>query len=155
MVHIFVDFDGCLHPLGLEAIDEHGQLLPNPQLFCWLPILERVLAPYPDVKIIVSSDWRRLCADEKLIELLGNLGARFVGVVEARGIDRAAEIQADARNRGLSRWIAVDDHASVHVAAATEPRFIPCDPSRGLSDESVLGALTAHLARYHASQLHI
>lgn len=144
-MHIFVDFDGVLHPLHTEAIDDYGQLLPNPALFCWLPILEKALAGYPDVKIIVSSDWRRLCADEKLIELLGNLGSRFAGVVEARGCDRAAEIQADAARRGVRDWVGLDDHASVHAASATEPRFIPCDPRLGVSDESVMMRLRAAL----------
>lgn len=143
---IYLDFDGVLHPLGTEAIDENGQLLPNPQLFCWLPILEQALAPYPAVKIIISSDWRRLCADEKLVELLGNLGARFAGVIEAQGCDRAAEIQADASRRGIRNWIALDDHAGVFAAAETEPRFIPCAPARGISDEYVLSVLTAQLA---------
>lgn len=145
---IWLDFDGVLHRLGCPGLDfEDGQILQNPELFCWLPLLEAALKPYPEVQIIVSSDWNRLCTDGKLIELLGPLGGRFAGVLEARGGGRAQEILADARRRGLTRWLAIDDHASVFAAeAAGDPRFIACDSSRGISDESVLRRLRAALA---------
>lgn len=143
---VWLDFDGVLHRQGADALSEDGKLLQNPELFCWLPLLEEALKPYPDVKIIVSSDWHRLCTDGKLIELLGGLGERFAGVLEARGGGRAAEILTDARRRGLTRWIALDDHASVRDAEAMgDPRFIACDPLLGISDESVIARLQAAL----------
>lgn len=144
---VYLDFDGVLHPLGTEALSADGQILRNPVLFCWLPLLEDALAPFPEVQIIVSSDWNRLCTDGKLIELLGGLGERFAGVLETRGGGRAAEILTDARRRGLRNWLALDDHASVRSAEdAGDPRYISCNPLRGVNDESVLERLRAALA---------
>jgi hypothetical protein len=39
--------------------------------------------------------------------------------------------------RKLIHWLAIDDHASVVAAQATERRFIACAPARGLSDLAV------------------
>jgi hypothetical protein len=79
---LFLDFDGVLHPVGERAFDENFRLIANPGLFVWRPILEQILVPFPSVRIVVSSDWRRLFDDENLIRLLGPLGNRFAGVVE-------------------------------------------------------------------------
>ncbi|WP_254220697.1 HAD domain-containing protein [Burkholderia glumae] len=57
---MFLDFDGALHPVGETVLDENGQLVRNPALFSWLPILEQHLRPFPEICIVVSSDWRRL-----------------------------------------------------------------------------------------------
>lgn len=144
---LFLDFDGVLHPDGSEAIDERGRLIDNPVLFCWLPILADILDPYPAVRIIVSSDWRRLFDDAALIRLLGPLGTRFAGVVERITPPRAQEILHDALQRGLSDWIALDDHKSVQAAARTDPRFIACAPATGITDEAVQLAVRAWLEK--------
>jgi hypothetical protein len=44
-----------LHPVGVPAIDDDFRLVESSGLFVWRPILERLLAPYPTVGIIVSS----------------------------------------------------------------------------------------------------
>jgi len=128
---VFLDFDGVLHPVGVSAVDEEFRLIDNPGLFVWRPILERLLAPYPTVGIIVSSDWRRLFDDATLIGLLGPLAARFVGVVECYGSSRSEEILAEVKRRGLKRWLALDDHPSVNAAQARDPRFVACEPTTG------------------------
>ena len=123
---VFLDLDGVLHPVGVPAVDEEFRLIDNPGLFVWRPILERLLAPYPMVGIIVSSDWRRLFDDATLVRLLGPLAARFVGVVECHGSFRSEEILAEVKRRGLKRWVALDDHPSVIAAQARDARFIAC-----------------------------
>ena len=145
-MYLYLDFDGVLHPFGEEAIDEYGRLLPNPNLFCWLPILSDLLSTRPAVQVIVSSDWRRLFPDQDLIRLLGELGGRFVGVVENIDQNRAQEIARDANSRGISDWLALDDHETVHAAAlAGDTRYIPCRPHLGLSDRTVQRLLWARL----------
>ncbi|WP_256095067.1 HAD domain-containing protein [Paraburkholderia nodosa] len=74
---LFLDFDGVLHAYDELALDDNFRLIENPNLFMWCPVLERILAPFPEVRIVVSSDWRRLFDDAALIKLLGPLGARF------------------------------------------------------------------------------
>ena len=145
---LFLDFDGVLHSLGEAAMDEDFRLIANPNLFCWRSILVGILAPHPSVKIIVSSDWRRLVDDECLVRLLGeSLGARFVGVVEVAKESRADEILAEALRRELRCWLAVDDHPSVAKARkAGDTRFIACAPDKGLSDPTVQRELKRKLA---------
>lgn len=144
-VVLYLDFDGVLHPFGEDAIDDYGQLLANPNLFCWLPTLTAALDPFPNVRIIVSSDWRRLFVDATLIRLLGPLGSRFAGIVETRFPNRADEIQADAMQRGISAWLALDDHQSVVEAAKGDGRFVVCQPELGVSEEAVIERLVRGL----------
>ncbi|MGT2473692.1 HAD domain-containing protein [Paraburkholderia terrae] len=143
---VFLDFDGVLHPVGVPAIDENFCLIENPDLFVWRPILGRLLAPYPMIGIIVSSDWRRLFDDATLIRLLGPLATRFVGVVESYGTSRSEEIFAEVERRGLNGWVALDDHPSVIAAQARDPRFIACEPTTGLSSVDVQRTLSLRLA---------
>lgn len=149
-MHIFLDFDGCLHPQGTPALDEDFRPIDNPALFQWLPILERILAPFPDVKIIISSDWRALMDDPTLIRLLGSLGPRFDGVVEIRRSPRAEELLLEATRRGLEHWIALDDHTSVRES--DDPRFVRCDPLMGISDPNVQAELEAKLRTMRAGK---
>ena len=143
---LFLDFDGVLHPLGEQALDEDFRLLDNPGLFVWLPILEQILAAYPSVRILVSSDWRRLFDDASLIRLLGPLGNRFAGVVEVHASSRAAEILDEARRRKTENWLALDDHPSVTVAGSTDERFVVCQPDEGISSLAVQQELRRKLA---------
>ena len=123
-------------------MDDGFRLLTNAKLFCWLPILADLLAPYPDVRIIVSSDWARLFDDEALAKLLGPLCARFAGIVEVRGQGRRLDIERDVAKRGLTRWIALDDDDSCKRAK----RFIRCNPQFGVSEERVRQRLARTLA---------
>jgi hypothetical protein len=141
-----------LHPVGTPALSEDFKLLNNPELFSFLPVLEMVLAPYDDVRVIVSSDWRRLFDDAALVRLLGNVGERFFGVVEHYNIVRAVEIQAEADRRKLARWNAVDDHPSVVHAARNDWRFVPTQPSLGLSDVVAQARLRVALDRVTCRQ---
>jgi hypothetical protein len=143
---VFLDFDGALHPVGVPAIDEEFRLIENADLFVWRPILERLLAPYPVVGIIVSSDWRRLFDDATLIRLLGPLAARFVGVLDCYGSSRSEEILAEVRRRGLKEWVALDDHPSVVATQATDSRFIACEPTTGVSSVEVQRTHSGRLA---------
>ncbi|MEJ2795771.1 HAD domain-containing protein [Iodobacter sp. LRB] len=132
-IFLYLDFDGVLHADGEPAIDESGRLCQNPNLFCWLKNLEEVLDDFPEVRIIVSSDWRRLFDDETLIKLLGNLGWRFYGVVECTISDRYTEILQDATTRKIEYWLALDDHKAVKAAMAKDNRLIFCLPEKGIS----------------------
>jgi len=146
-VFLFLDFDGVLHPVGTPALAEDFTLLDNPELFCFLSILEEILAPYSNVRIIVSSDWRRLFDDETLIRLLGGLGPRFEGIVECYNQVRATEISHEAQRRSLSYWIALDDHPSVVQAAILDKRFVPTNAKLGISDPVTQSVLQAVLTR--------
>ncbi|KKB69385.1 hypothetical protein BBMA_3915 [Burkholderia pseudomallei MSHR1079] len=143
---LFTDFDGVLHAADEPALDSNGRPIANERLFAWLPILADILEPYPQVRLVVSSDWRRLLDDENLRLVLGPLGSRFAGIVETWGTSRADEILAEVRRRNLTHWLAVDDHPSVLGVSRRDSRFIPCEPDAGLSAPAVQAMLRKRLA---------
>lgn len=145
---IFLDFDGVLHRLGEPAIDENFRPIVNPRLFCWAPLLQKALAPYPEIRIVIASDWRRIFHDATLVGLLGDrFESRVIGSVESFGPSRAEEILMEAARRELRRWLAIDDHQSVWAAReAGDTRFIACQPDLGLSELRVQRELRKKLA---------
>jgi hypothetical protein len=143
---LFSDFDGVFHAADDAVLDDTGRIVSNERLFVWLPILVDILEPYPEVRIVVSSDWRRRLDDENLKRVLGPLGARFAGIVETWGASRADEILTEVRRRKLTHWLAIDDHPSVMIASRRDARFIPCMPDTGLSAPAVQSALGRRLA---------
>lgn len=143
---LYLDFDGVVHALSEPALSHNFKLLDNPNLFKWIPILEQILEPYPEVRIVVSSDWRRLFDDNSLKRLLGPaIALRFAGIVEIAEKSRANEILTDAARRGLTQWLALDDHPSVVEASRTDVRFIVCEPETGLSSRTVQATLKTRL----------
>ena len=132
---LFLDFDGVLHPVGTPTLDDAGfRIVESPALFRWLPELTSVLAPAPEIAIVVSSDWSLFCDDERFRLLLGELGTRYVGTVERQtGKSRAERIWDHVERHAIKSWLAVDDDPSVRDAAESDPRFVSCDPEKGLS----------------------
>lgn len=147
---LFLDFDGVLHHIDEAAIDEDFNFVSNPNLFKWAPLLAEIIAPYPGLRIIVSSDWRRLFDDDALKTFLGPLAERFTGVVETYGPTRAAEVVIEADRRGIVRWLALDDHASVVKAAPKDARFVVCDSTTGIAGTAAQTDLRTKLAALHS-----
>lgn len=144
---LFLDFDGVLHGAEEAAFDDDCRVvLDNPRLFEHVPLLAAELAPYPDVRIVVSSDWQRLFDDASLVRLLGPLGPRFVGVTNVRAETRAHAIHLCAERMKLTRWLALDDNESVVEASQTDHRFIACPAGAGISDVVTLNTLRTRLA---------
>lgn len=108
---IFLDFDGVLH-------SAHG----DAQLFEHVERLAQVLAPYPEVRVVVSSSWRDVHDEEELQCFLFPLAERLLGVTpNLPGPLRQHEIEAwledsaqrhaagDPAGIAVSDWIAIDD----------------------------------------------
>jgi hypothetical protein len=57
----YLDFDGVLHDEEVFWHPRRGIYLKTPgrTLFEWLPILDELFAPHPDVKIVLSTSWVR------------------------------------------------------------------------------------------------
>jgi len=154
---LYLDFDGVLHAYGEPAVDDDFRFIDNPRLFQWLPILTDILVPYPEVRVIVSSDWRYHCDDATLVKLLGPLGARFDGITPSHigtGLSRAEQILAHAETLAQNtNWMALDDDMSVRRRAdAGDRRFVWCHPETGLSDVRVQAAVcqwVKHLNKFY------
>lgn len=135
---LFLDFDGVLHP----ALDE-DEVLPPGLVPCthfgWLPHLEQLLRPHPDVRVVVHSSWRYTHNAEELALLLGPLGKRFVGATP-----RAPRWESVNwflhLNKQVKDFRILDDGAS-QFPNPPPPQLVLCDPHHGVSDPLVLQRL--------------
>lgn len=128
-----VDFDGILHP----AAPADATACEHP--FGWLPLVAGVLAPYPDVGVLVHSTWRYAYSSSELYEMLGELGPRFVGATPLgpRYVSVRLWLQ---HNRAFTSCRIRDDDPTAFPTPAP-PELILCDPRHGVSDARVQAAL--------------
>lgn len=128
---LFLDFDGCLHVKGQ---------LP----FEYLPILERELEPFPDVRLVVSSSWREIYSLDEIIDMFpSTLRSRLIGMTpvlgkqpEGRGLECRTWL---AQNAPTAGWIAIDDDSTLF--APGDPHVVPCESRQGIADVRVIDAL--------------
>lgn len=145
---IYLDFDGCLHDssVWIPADREPYCDTPDRTLFEWAPILVDVLAPYPDVRIILSTSWLKLGFETARDKLPSGLRERVISATSANPEAayasqqltlRGEQVRVDAARRGLERWewIAIDDDRNGW--ADMEDRLVLCRGGFGLSDPDV------------------
>jgi hypothetical protein len=68
---IFLDFDGVVHEARGDLMEE--------QFFKWVPILMELIAPYPDVQVVVHSSWRHMHTPEELRRASRQLSPELCG----------------------------------------------------------------------------
>lgn len=124
---LFLDFDGVLHPAG--------ELPAGSTRFQWLPILVDLLASWPNVLLVVHSTWRYDHTDAEIRQLLGSLGAKFVGCVP-RGPREQAIQWFLKMNPVISEHLVLDD-AGREFTQTSGAYLVLCDPLRGVSDPQV------------------
>jgi hypothetical protein len=114
---LFLDFDGVLHPL-----DCHRKLL-----FCRAGAVEDALMRLSiDVRVVVSSSWRRERTISQLRALLGPLGWRAVGRTAWCGDGAVRPAQREMQCRAWiqkffpgAQWLALDDQARLFAPDCT------------------------------------
>lgn len=125
---LYLDFDGVLHPECVFIDAYRGVHLRGAfgrALFENAEILVCELAPYPAVKLVLSTSWVRVLGyDSARRRLPIELQARCVGAtfhsrhhrsVQEDGTGpftaplRGEEVMADVKRRTPHRWLAVDD----------------------------------------------
>lgn len=97
---LFLDFDGVLHSSRAELDGKY---------FRWLPALVKLLANFPDVKIVVHSTWRYDHTDSELRELLGELGERFVGSAPRGPREQVIQMVLQANKGKFTDYLVLDD----------------------------------------------
>jgi hypothetical protein len=121
-MHIcYLDFDGVLHDSSVWLTPDRGIILDTPgrRLFEWESILINLLAPHPDLKIVLSTSWVTAKGFSFAKEQLhSQIGARVIGatfdersmaVEKFKMQPRSAQVLADANRRQPSDWFAIDD----------------------------------------------
>ena len=121
---LFLDFDGVLH----RKMEGSFEFMPN---------LVKVLNQFPEIKIVVSSDWRFSLTPEISWNIFGDYTYRVIGVTN-KLIDsnRQAEILEYVRLNQVSRFIAIDDDCRGTLFDPDCPWLFKTNYFRGLNAEA-------------------
>lgn len=159
---IYLDFDGVLHSDEVYQ-DTRGRVyLRGPgQLFEYAPVLTAVLAPHPDVRIVLSTSWVRVKGYDWVRKRLPKelrdrvIGATWHSAFAAdseerfwwRYASRYRQILRDVQRRQPAQWFAIDDDLEgwpdddrVHV--------LDCSPLVGLGGTAAQAKLKTKLATW-------
>ncbi|ASL47824.1 hypothetical protein bAD24_III10535 [Burkholderia sp. AD24] len=139
---LYLNYGGVLN-IGHGVVDDHGvvTLDSGRPPFEFAPVLVEVLAPWPQVQIIVTTSWLRTLGVEKTIALLpGALCRRVVGTTlgtpprlgEIRdGTAKTMTVIRHALKHGVTIWLALDDEAW-GVPSDYEQHFLHTDSDTAL-----------------------
>jgi len=161
----YLDFDGVLHGPNVyrhprDGITLGGANSAGRRLFEHARSLEDVLQPFPQVRIVLSTDWvRRLGFSRTRSFLPSLLAARVIGATyhaAAHGRDdvmrnsfeqssRAEQILADVKRRRPISWFAIDDDTS-DWPDAHRSNLIECTGDSGLGSAAAMAALAQALS---------
>ncbi|WP_211453173.1 HAD domain-containing protein [Collimonas antrihumi] len=154
---LYLDYNGVLHDDKVIRNRKRGLYIATPDrsFFEWMPILEELLAPYPDVKIVLSTSWvRALGFDATRQELTESLRERVIGSTfhhpkltpaEFDTMPRGMQILRDVERRKPTSWLALDDDA-FGWPAASRAHLLETKGNLGLSDPATQDALKTMLA---------
>jgi hypothetical protein len=158
-VILFLDYDGVLHPDEVWLDDDNRPILyAAGELFMFVPRLVEILAPYPNLKIVLSTSWVPVLGFKRAKARLPiALQAQVIGATwhssfkrdsESlawwKGATRYEQIMRYVSRGRVSDWIAIDDD-SVGWGAQDQRRLVLCDSDHGLSEAAVRDRLTARL----------
>ncbi|KWF99173.1 hypothetical protein WL95_00165 [Burkholderia cepacia] len=155
---LFLDLDGCVHPDAVYEKPGSGPYLqgyPGHRLFEHCGLLEAVLEPYPDVRIVLSTSWvRRYRGSIRRVSrrLTPGLQARVVGATYHSKMDREAfaaaprgmQVWQDVLRRKPTAWLALDDDDEGWPAWCRD-NLVRTDPLLGISAPSVLAEFKSKL----------
>lgn len=157
---LYLDFDGVLHHEDCRWSPKKGPYLSpwlKPEdgysLFQHISLLEEVLDPYPDLKIVLSTSWVRSYGCEGAAKRLSqSLKSRVIGATFHRRMDlrefmnapRGLQVWADVLRRKPKDWIALDDDY-LHWPAWCLDKYIKTHPALGISDPSALSQFKSKL----------
>ncbi|CAN5347277.1 HAD domain-containing protein [soil metagenome] len=156
----YLDFDAVLHDGNVLRNRSSGMTIKTPgrSFFEWMPILEDLLAPYPDLKIVLSTTWvRELGFNEAKHELSASLQDRVIGATflhpkilkaEFDTMPRGMQILGDVERRKPSQWFALDDDA-FGWPARHKDKLIQTKDASGLSDPAVQEKVRERLAQMY------
>lgn len=154
----YLDCDGVLHDDGVYLHPQWGMYMRTAgrMLFEWMLVLEALLQPYVDVKIVLSTSWvhARSFAFAKSL-LSTSLQARVVGATfhnrgmrrdEFLQLPRGVQIARDVYRRRPQAWFAIDDD-DIGWPDGYRSRLVKTSSAVGLSDPKAQLAVQTMLER--------
>jgi hypothetical protein len=164
----YLDFDGVLHDEDVWFKPGKGIYVKTPgrRLFEWEPILVDLLAPHPQVKLILSTTWVRVkrfsYAKSRLCPALQSrvIGATFhqrlMVASEFASMPRGLQILGDVLRRQPIDWFAIDDDGFGWPAWCRD-KLVLTQGRHGLNDpavqEDIRRRLTGMFKTYHDSNI--
>jgi hypothetical protein len=156
----YLDYDAVLHDGNVLRNRTRGMYIKTTgrTFFEWMPILDELLAPYPDLQIVLSTTWvQELGFNEAKYELSPTLRERVIGatylhpkIVKAEfdTKPRGRQILGDVERRKPTHWFALDDDA-FGWPAAHKDKLIQTTDQLGLSDPAVQEQVRVTLAKIY------
>lgn len=154
---LYLDFDGVLHHESVLWHPRVGAYLSAPDghvLFQHSELLEQLLAPYPQIEIVLSTSWavRYGCA-KAAKNLRPALRSRVIGATyhsrmlkhEFIETPRGLQVCADVSRRKPRAWLALDDNNEGWPKHAQE-HFVQTHEHLGISEPAVLETLKTKLS---------
>lgn len=155
----YCDYDGVVHDDAVYWSPKMGihMRTPGRTLFEWLPLLEELLAPYPEVKIVLSTSWVRVksfgFAKRQLTPALQSrvIGATFhnreTQKFQFDNMSRGSQVWADVERRKPERWFAIDNDEHGWPDWCRD-QLIKTDDRLGLSDPLAQHSIRKLLASF-------
>jgi hypothetical protein len=150
----FVDYDGVLHNEAVWWSPEKGPHLRAPaghSLFQHAPLLQEVLLPHPQVKIVLSTSWVRSFGFAAALDRLPPpLRAKTIADIytdmtdDCFGAPRGVQIWSDVLRRQPRNWLAIDDDAEGWPESSLD-KLVRCDGVHGISAPAALSELRQKL----------
>lgn len=153
---LYLDYDGVLHDEDVWRSPKRGIYVGTPGrvLFEWTSILEALLEPYPEVRIVLSTSWVRVFSfNFARKQLTPSLQNRVIGATFHRRemrkdwfalLPRGVQVLEDVERRRPARWFAIDDDPFGWPSYAIN-RVVVTEGRRGLSDASAQEAVKSML----------
>lgn len=157
---LFLDIDGVLHRgIAKRAGNRVMSSAPDIQLFEYVAVLDDLLRPYPNVQIVLSSDWSVVMGTDFTRAAIPSpgirdriVGATFDGCtfnpllwpVLTRG---EQVLDYVSRNSPIG-WLAVDDRKDGFEAH--RDKLVHCQTDAGLGDSAVVEHFRERLQRFFA-----
>ncbi|MEI7298213.1 HAD domain-containing protein [Paraburkholderia tropica] len=162
---LLVDFDGTLHS-GNAYIDDAGEITLDTgrPLLEYAPLLVELLAPYPQVEIVLTTSWARRLPEERVVAYLPpELRSRVVGTTSSTkprrsyvldGTERTDVIRSYAYGKRLKHWLAIDDavfgaERFERVPGELSKHLLLLDSTKGIRDDDALKRIARWLSEVH------
>lgn len=145
---LYLDFDGVLHHENVLWHPRKGAYLSAPPgyaLFQHAELLEKLLAPYPQVQIVLSTSWVRQYGCERTAKKLPpGLRSRVIGATFHSSMDedtfvldpRGLQVWSDVVRRKPRDWLALDDD-DLHWPAWCLDKYIRTHEHEGIGAPEV------------------
>ncbi|WP_432258039.1 HAD domain-containing protein [Cupriavidus sp. TMH.W2] len=157
---LFLDYDNCLTRCDCYVVGE-GAVASEPgvELFEYAGILEQLLEPYPDVRIVISSDWVLTFGFERARDALplASLRDRVIGAtypdddknaLQFSALTRGEQVLQYVTRHRLRSWLALDDRKDGFESCMLN--LVHCQRGVGLGDRDVQRMLRERLyATFH------